>query len=122
MKLIAINDDVISFLSNEESLISGKISNISIQHKPSGLCIGLNIILMYSKENKKIFLEFESIKEYAFFYTSDRYFYNIERYTFFKDGNLFYISFDPANEQETSRDENDNDFILAGRMSLYKNF
>ncbi|PLK44196.1 hypothetical protein [Emticicia sp. TH156] len=120
MKLIAKNDEVISFLSNNESLISGTIESIKIQNKSNVLCIGLNINLMYSKTNKTIFLEFKLVKEYGFFYSSSLSFYNIERFKFFKDDNLFYISFDPFSEQEEmGREENDNDFILSQEVYLY---
>lgn len=120
MKLMAKNDDVISFLSNNESLISGKIHDISIQSRNNILCVGLNINLMYSIEHRFLFLEFEVVKEYGFYYSFDSSFYNIERYNSFKSENLFYISFDPVNE-ELCRDENDNDFILAESVSLYEN-
>ena len=46
------------------------------------------------------------------FYTSDHYFYYIERYKFFKCDNGFYISFDPVNESSTIEPD-DNDFILC---------
>ncbi|MDR6197969.1 hypothetical protein [Siphonobacter sp. SORGH_AS_0500] len=119
MKLLAKNEEVISFLSDKESLISGTIKKISIQIKSNILFIGLDITLMYSKKYKSIYLEFEAIKEYGFYYLADSSFSTIEIYKFFKNENLFYISFDPTNE-ELIMDKNDNDFILAEKVSLYQ--
>lgn len=120
MKLIAKNDEVILFFSNNQSLISSKINSITIQIINNLLCVGLTIELMYSKNYKRLFLEFEVIKEYTFSYSSNMSFYYIERYTFFKQGCCYYISFDPVSDVFENRNEHDNDFILSEGVSLYQ--
>lgn len=40
-------------------------------------------------------LIFSDIREYAFHYSSDHIFYNVEIYKLLKKGSLYYISFDP---------------------------
>ena len=79
MNLLAENHQVITFLSNNESLISGKLRSVLIYYDGKELCIDLRIELMYSDKHKNILLRFNGVLEYALYYTSDSSFYNIER-------------------------------------------
>jgi hypothetical protein len=118
MKIIGKNNQVIELLSNNESLLSSKLMKIEIYYSNNQLFIDLTIELLYSKKFKKIILRFEGVSEYSFFYTSDRFFYNIERYVLLKDKDLFYLSLDPFDEHTTIRNIEDNDFILSQNVAL----
>jgi len=118
MNIIATDTNVIEILSNNESLISGKLVGISIYTKEHRLQIDLNIELMYSKKMKNIKLQFIGVSEYSFSYSSDNYFYNIETYKFFKEENIFYISLDPSHTHNDESNIADNDYMKAENIIL----
>jgi len=112
MKYISKNETLLNFLSGEKSIISATITRFDIFHSHHKLNIDVYITLLYSKDDKELKLQFQNVSKYCMFYTSDHYFYYIERYKFFKCDNGFYISFDPVNESSTIEPD-DNDFILC---------
>ena len=118
MDLIAKGSNVIDFLSNNESLISGKLEKISIYYEEYQLTIDLNIELKYSKKINKVLLKFIGVSEYSLFFNSENFFYNIENYKFLKKENLFYISLDPINDEQIV-DTSDNDYIKSADVFLY---
>lgn len=73
---------------------------------------------MYKKGNNRILLRFIDVKEYSFYYSSHRIFYNVETYKFFKSGDLYYVSFDPVDESESISDD-DQDYIKASSVNGY---
>jgi hypothetical protein len=106
------NDSLVELLQEDNSLISGKIIKIEIKSEKF-LSISITLELMYSKQFKWAQLKFVNVEEYLFYYSKEHIFYNIERYKFFRclDGR-FYISLDPADENEEISEE-DQDFILS---------
>ena len=90
--------------------MSGQLDSINIYRRNYILYIDIDVSLLYAARNCRI--TFVDVQEYLFYHTADRYFYNIERFKFFKSGELFYISLDPF-EEDLSVDERDQDFVLS---------
>jgi hypothetical protein len=120
MLLITKNLDAIDLLSNQESLISGKLQKISMFYCENELIVELNVELLYSEKLKEVLLQFRGVSEYSFNYTSSHNFYYIEDYVLFKKEDMVYISLDPANPSEMTRNVDDNDFIVAEEIYLFQ--
>ncbi|BAU56307.1 hypothetical protein [Mucilaginibacter gotjawali] len=118
MTHIAKNDELLNYLSGDKSLISASISRFDIFYANHKLNIDVYITLLYSKDEKDLKIQFQNVSQYGMFYTSDHYFYYIERYKFFKSDKGYYISFDPFEENREIQVE-DNNFILADNMEGY---
>lgn len=99
------------------SLLSSVLNKIEI--------VGLNgeavVRLSFTLTNgSKIRLELVDVIEYNFYHSSDYNFYNVASYKFFMtDNGSYYISLDPFSEKEIVEQE-DNDFIVAKEIILYK--
>jgi hypothetical protein len=118
MDLVAEDIRAIDFLSNRESLISGRLKNISIYYENNQLNIDLIVKIMYSKKSDEILIRFLGVIEYAFFYTSQNNFYFIEEYKLFNENNFFYLSLDPFDDVK-QKNPNDNDYIIATNIQLF---
>jgi hypothetical protein len=119
MKLIATGSKVIEFLINDESIISGKLSKISIYYKDNRLIIELNINLLYSKQYSEVIIQLLDVMEYSLFYSSKSNFYFIENYKFFYEDGAVYISLDPSETDTSSMDIDDNDYVKAKDVTLF---
>lgn len=118
MNILAKGEQVIDFLTNNESLISGELKRVEISNQENQLNIELSISLMYSKKVKEVIIRFVGVTEYSFFYSNINNFYFIEEYKFFKKEGLFYISLDPLNVSEDKKESGDNNYILANDVTL----
>lgn len=118
MQLIETGDKLINALSYNLSLISSQLYKVCIYNEDNLLYIDVGVELMYKKENNRILLRFVDVKEYSFYYSSNRIFYNIETYKFFKSGDLYYASFDPVDESDVITD-NDQDYIKSKSVNGY---
>ena len=118
MQLIETGDKLINALSYNLSLISSQLYKVCIYNEDNLLYIDVGVELMYKNENNRILLRFVDVKEYSFYYSSHRIFYNIEAYKFFKSGDLYYASFDPVDESEVIAD-NDQDYIKSKSVNGY---
>ncbi|MET7001557.1 hypothetical protein [Chitinophaga defluvii] len=116
MKSIGKNDELIRFLSFDFTLLSANFYRINIHDDAVlGLTIELYIELLYAKGDNHVKLVFSGIEEFSLYYHHTCYFGNIERYKFFRDKERFYISLDPASEDEIIASE-DQDFILSNNV------
>lgn len=119
MKLIAMNKDAIKVLSGENSLLDGNIEKIEIFQDRS-VCINISFQMRISSLYKRILLKFNGCKEYHFSYSSDYEFYTVELIKFFqKNEELFYISFDPYDNENIISDE-DQDLILCSEIAVFE--
>ncbi|HEY4322902.1 MAG TPA: hypothetical protein VGN20_02920 [Mucilaginibacter sp.] len=118
MKYIAKNEDLLSFLSEDKSIIDATITRFDIYNADNRLNIDVYITLLYSKSDKELKLRFKDVLQYCMFYTRDHNFYYIERYKLFKCDEGFYVSFDPFDENLEIQSE-DNDFILSSEVEGY---
>jgi hypothetical protein len=118
MLIIEKQEELINKLQGSLSLISSRLLKIIVYKQNELLCIDVEAELIYKKHDNKILLKFIDVTEYSFFYTSNRFFYNVEIYKFFKTRDLFYISFDPIDEIEMIS-EDDQDYIKAHSVEGY---
>ena len=118
MNQIWKNDNLFELLRTEISILSSQITGFNIHVKDFSLIIEVDIKLLYGKE-ECLKLIFSDIKEYAFYHNSNYTFYNVEAYKLLKKENLFYISFDPEEEDISNISKDDNDLILCGDIEGY---
>jgi len=118
MKTIAKDDDVISYLSGDRSIISGSLLKMEIYAAPYLLTIDLEIKLLYAKDDNLIKLRFADVQEYGFYHSSDYSSYEIPNYKLCKTDDLYYLSMDP-DEGSACRLASDNDFIICRSIEVY---
>ena|GEM_PF-1461114 len=105
-------------LKDEVNIVSAKIRSFHIYINDFVLVIEVDFQLQYGKE-KYLKLIFSGIKEYAFNYSCDLMFYNVECYKLLKEGDHFYVSFDPFENDLCKMSERDNDMILCKGIEGY---
>ena len=118
MQLIEKQDNLLNALKGSLSIISSLLHKICVYMENDLLYINVEAELIYKKPPNRIVLKFIDVLEYSFYYTSNRFFYNVEIFKFFKTDNGFYISFDPIDEKEIISDD-DQDFIKAISVEGY---
>ncbi len=106
------DDELISILTGNNSLISATVEGFEIFKSDYDLNIDVHIKLLYSKTNPHLILKFKQVLEYSFFHSSDQDFYYIESYKLFKSDKGFYLSLDPFDETENIHLQ-DQDYIIA---------
>lgn len=119
MDLIDYNQELVLSLTDNNSLLDSVIEKFEIFMADGHVNANVWLQMRPSSEFGKVQLKFTDCKEYSFSYTDDYYFYNVELVKLFKtkDG-MFYVSFDPVDEQDEVSNE-DQDFILARGVSGY---
>lgn len=118
--LIGKQEEIVNKFQGEFTLLSSSLDSINIYRRDHVLCIDVKLQLAYKKGENNILLRFVDVLEYSFFYRSNRFFYNVEIFKFFKAENIFYVSFDPVNEDENMSDE-DQDYIKATSVEGFLN-
>ncbi len=122
MNVIAKNEDVISKLTGNETLLDGEVKGLSIFLEDDDLVITVDVKIRRKKSKfKSIKIKFLEVEEYSFYYVASIFFYNIERVKLFslERGN-FYLSLDPYDDKQ-EMDERDQDFIISKRLELIVN-
>ena len=113
MNEIGKNLDLLSKLTGENCLLDTKIETISIFEM--NFCLIAEITLKMRKRSffDKILLRLIGVKEYSFYYRSDRIFYNVERCKLLlSDEDFFYLCTDPFDDTNEIS-EHDQDYIFA---------
>ncbi|PWG81174.1 hypothetical protein DDR33_07235 [Pararcticibacter amylolyticus] len=106
------NEELFKLLQGEIAILSCKILGFSIYAEDDALVVDVDMKLLYL--NDTCFkIRFLDVKEYAFYHNSNYYFYNVEAFKLLKKGSLFYLSFDPDEEEMSQISPKDNDFILS---------
>lgn len=118
MNFLGKNDKLLDILINEAYLPNSEIIGIKIYLKDTNLVIEVDVKLSTKREGF-IKLSFSGVKEFAFNYMSNHIFYNIETYKLLKQGTLFYISFDPFDNDLSKLSPEDNDVILCESIEGY---
>ena len=106
------DDELIRFLTGNNSLISATVERFEIFKSDYDLNIDVHVKLLYSKTNPHLILKFKKVLEYSFFHSSDQDFYYIENCKLFKSDRGFYLSLDPFDETESVHLQ-DQDYIIA---------
>jgi len=118
MKLLAQNEEVLSYLTGNQSLISSTVESFLIKGLRQGVAIEIVFKLMYSKAVKRLLLQFENVSEYVLVHSPRSSFYNVESCKLLMTGNEYYLSLDPYDETQII-DARDNDFIIASMVKAY---
>lgn len=118
MKYIEKDDNLFKLLQTDIHIISARILGFNIRLKDFALIIEVGFQLLYNEE-RYLKLIFSGIKEYAFNYSRDVTFYNVENYKLFKQESCFYISFDPYEDDLSKMSDRDNDMILCEGIEGY---
>ncbi|WP_423147024.1 hypothetical protein [Rubrolithibacter danxiaensis] len=116
MNQVEKNNALFELLKTDISIVSSQIIGLNIHLQNFTLTIDIDFI-MSKVIGGHLKLTFTDIKEYSFYHNSDYTFYNVEDYKLLKKGDLFYISFDPDNENASSISKDDNDLILCGDIA-----
>ena len=95
--------------ADEFNILDSRLYKIEICEENYVLIIEVYFKIMRSKHCVKI--RFTDVNEYGF-YNKSRVLYDVERYKFFKEGSLYYLSLDPYEEINRS-DIKDQDFIWS---------
>jgi hypothetical protein len=118
MNYIGENDALFENLNTAGHIANSQIIGFNVYKKDFQLRVEVDFQLqeIAGSHMKLIFLD---ISEYAFYYSSDHIFYNVEIYKLLKKGGLYYISFDPEDGDLSKISTDDNDFILCGGIEGY---
>ncbi|NML37458.1 hypothetical protein HHL17_09665 [Chitinophaga sp. G-6-1-13] len=118
-EFIGRNEILIDYFSEKVNLLSAEMYRIDIHHDThSEVCIDLYFKLVYADGHNLIRISFKEIEEFSFYHCKKNYFYYVERYTFFKRKDYFYLCLDPSEEAEVIS-EDDQNFVLGGEVEGY---
>jgi hypothetical protein len=102
----------------KEAIWDAKIYRFSVYEDDAGhLSIDVFLESQRPDHPKYLKLLFKDVKEYAFSWTGKYYFYYIGSYKYLRHNSLYYMSFDPDNEDDAIS-ENDGDFILCSKVDV----
>lgn len=117
MIFIDKNEGLINYFTEKFNLLSSKLYKVDVYNDiGSELAIDLYFELLYTDAEKFIKLSFKGIKVFSFYHQRDSYFYNVERYKFFKSKECYYLCLDPCDE-EVVVSERDQNFILGDEVT-----
>jgi antitoxin component YwqK of YwqJK toxin-antitoxin module len=118
MRQIATNSALIKELKENNALLDAKMTGMNFSIKPSGsFAVQLDFEPRQGSYKENLRLEFNDIKEFAFYYDDTSAFYYLERYKLFStaDGD-YYFSMDPSDEYDILSEE-DQGVIRAKQIS-----
>ena len=118
MYLLAENDDALRLLTSSETLLNATLEGFAVRYEPDGLVAEATFHLQRSKGVNRLLLRFKPVSAYAFAYSEEVSFYNVESFKFFRVTNGYYLSLDPVDERDQA-DERDNDTIQAEGIQVY---
>ena len=114
-KIISSNEDLLNTLVGIHTLLDGSIESLEIRKRNDAVDIIVFVSLIRPGNKRFAKLFFKDILEYDFSWSSEYFFYYIERYNFFKSEKGFYISFDPYDDNKEISLK-DHDYILSGEV------
>ncbi|MBC9914020.1 hypothetical protein [Chitinophaga varians] len=118
-KLIGRNEVLMNYFSEKVNLLSAEMYKIDIHNcTESEVAIDLYFKLLYADKHHLIRISFKEIEEFSFYHGKKNYFYYVERYTFFRHKDYFYLCLDPSEEAEVIS-EDDQNFVLAKEVEGY---
>lgn len=118
-ELIGRNEALIDYFSEKLNLLSAEMYRMDVcQDTDSEACIDLYFKLQYADGRNLIRLTFRKLEEFSFYHNKKNYFYYVERYTFFKRNDCFYLCLDPYEEAQVIS-EDDQNFVFAREVEGY---
>jgi hypothetical protein len=119
MHLLAENHDALRLATSSETLHNSIMEGFSIRYEGNGLVAEVVFRLRHSKQEDRLLLRFKPVTAYAFAYSRESTFYNVEAFKFLQVTNGYYLSLDPVDESDQA-DERDNDTIRAEGVQAYR--
>ncbi|OWP61406.1 hypothetical protein CDA63_19630 [Hymenobacter amundsenii] len=119
MHLLAENDDALRLLTSSETLLNATVEGFAVRYERDGLVAEVVFQLQHSQRVNRLLLRFKRVRAYAFAYSEDVSFYNVESFKFLRVATGYYLSLDPVDERDQA-DECDNDTIQAEGIQVYK--
>ena len=118
MHLLAENDDALGVVTSSETLLNARMEGFAVRYERDGLVAEAVFHLQHSKRVNWLLLRFKPVSAYAFAYSKDVAFYNVESFKLLRVATGYYLSLDPVDEQDQP-DERDNDTIRAKGIQAY---
>lgn len=118
MHLLAENDDALGLATSSETLLNARVEGFAVRYESDGLVVEMAFHLQHSKRVNRLLLRFKPVSAYAFAYSGDVAFYNVESFKFLRAVTGYYLSLDPVDERDQP-DERDNDTIWAKGVQAY---
>ncbi|GAA4387149.1 hypothetical protein [Hymenobacter koreensis] len=118
MHLLAENDDALRLVTSSETLLDAVVEGFAVRYEGDGLVAEVIFQLQHSKRLNRLLLRFKPVSSYAFAYSSEVFFYNVESFKFLRVSNGYYLSLDPVDERDQP-DDCDNDTIRAEGVQAY---
>lgn len=118
MHLLAENDDALRLLTSSETLLNARVKGFAVRYERDGLVAEVVFHLPCSQRVNRLLLRFKPVSAYAFAYSKDFAFYNVESFKFLRVATGYYLSLDPIDERDQP-DELDNDTIQAEKVQAY---
>lgn len=119
MSTIISGEDVIIYLSNENTLLDSKLDSLRVYENQGVSIIELKFIGRSSSEYESCILKFSLVESFDFCYLKNYPFFYIEDLKFFKTpDDMFYISLQP-DENINIESLDDQNYIKAKNIELY---
>jgi hypothetical protein len=114
------DEEVLELTQGTYFIHDASVTRFDIAYEDYRLCIDVYFTSIQAKRWAKtqIKLCFLDVLEYSFYWNADYQFYYVERYKLFKTEKGFYISLDPADENDTPSDD-DGDVIISKSIEGY---
>jgi hypothetical protein len=119
MHLLAENHDALRLATGSETLLNATVEGFAIRAESDGLVAEVVFRLRHSKKVSRLLLRFKPVTAYAFVYSQEVAFYNVESFKFLRVTNGYYLSLDPFDESDEA-DERDNDTVRAEAVQAYQ--
>jgi hypothetical protein len=116
---LARNEFALEFLRDENSLLDGKLLELSLSSSEKGLQCILKIRMRKKSLYECLYLHIEGVTELDIFYENEDDFYNIERVKFLNFEGQYYFSLDPVDDS-CNRDDKDCFYMLGKEIRLMK--
>ena len=118
MHLLAENDDALRLVTSSGTLLNARVEGFAVRYERDGLVGEVVLQLRHSKRVNRLLLRFKPVSAYAFAYSENVAFYNVESFKFLRVATGYYLSLDPVDERDQP-DEHDNDTIRAEGVQVY---
>jgi hypothetical protein len=120
MEKIYRDEEVLEVTRGTYFIHDASVTRFDITNQDQRLCIDVYFTSIQSKKwaETQIKLRLVDVLEYSFYWNVEYHFYYVERYKFFKTEKGFYMSLDPADENDSPSDA-DCDVIISKSIEAY---
>ena len=118
MKLIGTDEEVINYLTRNNSLISSIVYEIKIYEEKETFSLSVDVYFKLAYTKADFLLKFKRVKQYYFSWDEKYSFYNVEYLKFLKTNDSIYLSLDP-DEGVLDVSDDDKDIIVSKSVEGY---